>query len=103
MKSPRVHALDKIEPTLKAIVRHQGFDLESALGQKVLTCLAEVYKAVPDGYMTDLLFEPIRHEMGCASVKGEGDCDCDPDVTIRLEGLRKAPPNAHQQLGGTVH
>jgi hypothetical protein len=92
-----------IETTLKQVVIHQGFDLDTALGQKVLTCLAEVYKAVPDGYMTDLLFEPIEHELDCKCIKGDGDCDCDPDVTIRLEGLRPAPKDAMAQLGGTVH
>jgi len=92
-----------IDDQLRAIVAHQGFDLGTELGRKVLTCLAEVYKAVPDGYMTDLLFEPIRHELDCACVRGQGDCNCDPDVSIRLEGLRKAPPDAHQQMGGIVH
>ena len=79
----------ELDTMIRDVVKHQyGFEPSSALGKKVAACIAEIYEAVPLGFMCDLAFQPIRHEASCACIKPGRDCDCDPDVSIKVEGLR---------------
>ena len=78
-----------IVQVIKDVVKHQyGFDPDSALGKKVAACVAEIHEQTPVGFCCDLLFQPIRHEASCACIHPGRDCDCDPDVTITVEGMR---------------
>lgn len=87
----------EIDAVLCNIVEQQGFDLKTPLGMKVLGVLTEVYDAVPSHTKCDLVWEPIRHALACACLRPRNgcshDCDCDPDVHIRVEGLQ--PDRVH--------
>ena len=59
----------------------------SPLGTKIVAAVENLCRTMPPGHADFDI--SVRHEPVCASIRGDGDCDCEKWVTLAPAGLEQ--------------